>query len=345
MPKERLPFVTAIGGGSGVTRDGRLVTGVTQSGRALSRSDGRVVQPARRAGAFVPAMRRGRHAAPGVLPPVTPIPEDTSRFLPFTCTVSGAFYDHVTTPDTLFPTGFFLEPYLLHAPYEGYPDVITSMATLIFHGESGRQYTEEGDDWLFCADRDQLTAWAAEQNITIPTWMDTVPFGYERTAGTWSFSYAPYASLTMQGVSVRWDETVPRSNHWLSTTPGQWYIICSRGFLNPNYGGLELTATTAWALTTDTTIIGFARRLTLRYTLSISPANVVPTLTVEMTWWLPASWTLTITEGTAYTGLPPTLTQRLTGTEEEETTTSFTGGLSTPAQMFGAAIQHAAAEE
>lgn len=46
MAKERLPQIVApLGGGSGITSDGRLVTGVTGHGRALSLSDGRVAMP------------------------------------------------------------------------------------------------------------------------------------------------------------------------------------------------------------------------------------------------------------------------------------------------------------
>ena len=46
MAKERLPRIVApLGGGTGVTSDNRLVTGVTGCGRAVSLSDGRVAMP------------------------------------------------------------------------------------------------------------------------------------------------------------------------------------------------------------------------------------------------------------------------------------------------------------
>lgn len=49
MAKERLPRIVApLGGGTGITSDHRLVTGVTGRGRAVSLNDGQVAMPARR---------------------------------------------------------------------------------------------------------------------------------------------------------------------------------------------------------------------------------------------------------------------------------------------------------
>lgn len=77
MAKERLPRIVApLGGGTGITSDRRLVSGVTGRGRALSLSDGMVAMPARRnTGATAPmtAMRpRAATAVPfwNALPPL-----------------------------------------------------------------------------------------------------------------------------------------------------------------------------------------------------------------------------------------------------------------------------------
>ena len=59
MAKERLPRIVApLGGGTGITSDHRLVTGVTGRGRALSLSDGMVAMP-----------KGGRCGSIGSLPP------------------------------------------------------------------------------------------------------------------------------------------------------------------------------------------------------------------------------------------------------------------------------------
>ena len=76
MAKERLPQIVApLGGGTGITSDHRLVSGVTGRGRALSLSDGMVAMPARRNTGATAPMTAMRPAVPSVpfwnaLPPL-----------------------------------------------------------------------------------------------------------------------------------------------------------------------------------------------------------------------------------------------------------------------------------
>lgn len=317
MPKEKLPFIAPIGGGAGISRDGRLVSGVSGAGRALSLSDGRVAQPG---GWWTGSGRQGAGMGAGgvrtgMLPAIlldssrredeqvgawTPPPQAQGLFFPFSATFTGGLLDPLSGNGAyVFESGLWVEHFFLHdyGDYTYYPLRIECHAAGFTPDDLGGLFWT---DATYFATLATAEFFATANNIELPAWTASTPFAYTTTP--LALPYVQYSAVTAQGIVYVDSEFSPIPSSfagWQYAPDGHVYLTITRVVHYEAYAaGSDITATTSWTFTEGTP--QFPNKMTFRYELTI-PANLCDTFTAELSWWLPSSSGFTRQEADHYT--------------------------------------------
>ena len=287
MAKERLPRIVApLGGGTGITSDHRLVTGVTGRGRALSLSDGMVAMPARQTASIIP------NANTATAPSAAPIWKQRQpsyqasglMFVPFEATSQGDFIMVGFDESNISLRGIRLTNFF-QAPYE---DTVVCLLDLTFEVHNGRPRHEE---YAFFVSSVDAIAHANENSVSPPAWLNSVPYGITYTDFYTNGYHDTCTALSMQGVAAIRNRIypmpdIPEDCEWDPLLEGLWYITAD--YFATDMRGVSFTEETQWIITEDTsTFSGFPVKLTYRYQAVCPAATISDTFTATLSWFFP----------------------------------------------------------
>ena len=320
MAKERLPRIVApLGGGTGITSDHRLVTGVTGRGRAVSLNDGQVAMPARRSAPVISLANPSPAAAPfwTTRPPSY---QTGLMFVPFEITCSGALTKAFTSIST---QSVCIEQYFLHQ-YETVIEPRLRFDCYVMNRRPDGTGAYWMDEQAFFATANDAVAFANANRVTPPTWLESVPYAMTLTENTFG-GFVQYSDIAIQGVATIRQQLYPfnanQSWGWDSYDEGQWYIALVK--TDMDVAGVTVTATTQWIIDEQTsTFADFPVKLTYHYLLT-TDASICDTFSLTASWYFPVVFNLIGHETDHYTASAASFFQ-ISGANERQVTATIT---------------------